>query len=72
LQIEISKIKIGERIRKDSGDIDELAASISKEGLLCPIIVRQLDDGYKLLAGWRRLQAYNVLKHTFIESIIKK
>ena len=39
-------------------EIDELAASIEKDGLLQPILVRQLEDGtYQIIAGERRWQA---------------
>jgi len=73
LKIEISKIVIGERIRKDPGDIDELAESIKEDGLFSPILVRKIDNStYKLLDGWRRLQAYKLLQITSIESIVKK
>lgn len=72
MEIEISKIKIGKRLRKYSGDIEELAESIKEYGLLCPIILRQLDDdSYKLLVGQRRIQASKLLHLKSIESIIK-
>lgn len=39
-------------------EIEELAASIEKDGLLQPILVRQMDDGtYQIIAGERRWQA---------------
>ncbi|MEC4175182.1 ParB/RepB/Spo0J family partition protein [Adlercreutzia sp. R7] len=39
-------------------EIDELAASIEKDGLLQPILVRQMEDGsYQIIAGERRWQA---------------
>jgi N6-adenosine-specific RNA methylase IME4 len=51
----ISAIKIGRRIRKDMGDIAELAARIKRLGfLLHPIVVAP--DG-ELIAGARRLEA---------------
>ncbi|MDR2493176.1 MAG: ParB/RepB/Spo0J family partition protein [Coriobacteriales bacterium] len=37
--------------------IEELVASIRKDGLLQPIIVRPLGDGYQIIAGERRWQA---------------
>jgi len=71
LEIQISKIKVEERIRKDPKDIDELAQSIKEDGLLCPIIVRKINEHYKLLAGWRRLEAHKKLELTSIAAIIK-
>lgn len=49
---------IGERHRKDMGDIATLAKSISEVGLLHPIVVT--NEG-KLIAGERRLKACKAL-----------
>ena len=38
-------------------EIDELAASIEKEGLLQPILVRKVGENYQIIAGERRWQA---------------
>lgn len=38
-------------------EIDELASSIEKEGLLQPIVVRDMGDVYQIIAGERRWQA---------------
>lgn len=51
----ISKIKIGERHRKDLGDIDALARDIEEIGLLQPIVVTSKGE---LIAGFRRLEAW--------------
>ena len=50
----IEEIKVGNRIRKDLGDIEPLAQSISDYGLLNPITISP--DG-TLLSGQRRLEA---------------
>lgn len=50
----ITAIVVGERRREDYGDIDGLAASIKRYGLLHPIVV---DEQSNLIAGGRRLQA---------------
>ena len=50
----ISAIKVGDRYRKDMGDLDALAASIREHGLLHPPAVTS--DG-TLIAGHRRLNA---------------
>jgi ParB family transcriptional regulator, chromosome partitioning protein len=52
--MKIANIKVGERHRKDLGDIEGLAASIEDLGLLHPITV---DEQGWLLAGARRLAA---------------
>jgi hypothetical protein len=56
--IAIEAIKVGERHRRDLGDIEGLAASIAEVGLLQPIALTF--DGY-LIAGERRLRAAQVL-----------
>jgi ParB family chromosome partitioning protein len=52
--MKIEEIKIGKRMRKDFGNIDDLASSLSRLGQLQPIIIT--DDG-ELVAGERRLRA---------------
>ena len=54
----VDQIKVGERHRKDMGDIAGLAANIAAVGLLHPIVVQP--DG-TLIAGERRLQAAQLL-----------
>jgi len=50
----LDSIRIGERHRKDMGDLDALARSIAEVGLLHPVVVTP--DG-TLIAGERRLTA---------------
>ena len=53
--VSVDKIKLDKnRMRKDLGDIDELAESILTNGLMTPIIV---DNDYTLIAGERRYLA---------------
>ena len=54
----ISKITLGDRVRKDLGDVAALAASIKEIGLLHPIVLR---EGNFLIAGARRLAAVKSL-----------
>ena len=54
----IADIRIGERHRKDMGDIEGLARSIDEIGLLHPVVVRP--DGV-LVAGERRIKACQML-----------
>lgn len=54
MKIDISKITIGERHRKDFGDLQSLADSISEIGLLQPIGVT---EDMNLIFGERRLRA---------------
>jgi ParB family transcriptional regulator, chromosome partitioning protein len=41
----------------ESGALDDLAASIRASGVIQPIVVRQVGDGYQLIAGERRWRA---------------
>ncbi len=45
------------RLQIDERSLEELAASIRENGVLQPILVRPLADGYQLIAGERRLAA---------------
>lgn len=66
-QILISKIDLGERRRQDYGDIAALAKGIERVGLLNPIIVDTDDGGtFRLVAGGRRLKAFQLLKRRYI------
>ncbi len=54
MKVNIKSINWGSRIREDYGDIDLLADSISRLGLLHPIVI---DESMTLRAGGRRLTA---------------
>jgi ParB family chromosome partitioning protein len=43
--------------RKDFGDLTEMVASIKEKGILEPILVRNHDGNYQIIAGERRYQA---------------
>lgn len=45
------------RLGLDEERLEELAASIRKNGVLQPVLVRPFGDGYQLIAGERRLAA---------------
>lgn len=59
----LEAIFIGERVRKDFGDVTSLAKSINANGLLHPIVVRARGlhtASYELIAGERRLRAWQI------------
>lgn len=62
--VDIDKIIVGDRIRKDFGDIQELADDIRENGLINPPVVNK---EYQLLAGERRLRACKLLGWPQIE-----
>lgn len=56
-EIPISQIYIGERFRKDYGDMDDFVESIRDKGIFTPITVRPYehpDYAFELMAGGRR------------------
>jgi hypothetical protein len=54
IEIPCDQIRIGERHRKDMGDLEGLAASIAREGLLQPI---GITEDFRLVFGQRRFLA---------------
>jgi len=63
LRIDINLIEFGDRGREDYKDLESLAASIKKYGLMHPVV---LDKDLKLIAGGRRLSAAALLGWTSI------
>lgn len=63
--IEIEKIKIKDRIRKDFGNIQELADDIKENGLINPPVITP--DTYELITGERRIRAMKLLGYEQIE-----
>ena len=45
------------RLQMDDAKLDELADSIKTNGIIQPILVRRVDDGYRIIAGERRWRA---------------
>ena len=60
------------RVHFKEQELDELAASIKRNGLLQPILVSKKDDGYEVIAGERRLRACKKAGLKTIPIIIKK
>lgn len=58
IKLPVTNVIVGDRHRKDLGEIDKLVASIRTVGLLHPIVV---DDKHRLVAGQRRLEAWTRL-----------
>lgn len=72
--IEIARIRpnpLQPRQVFEDGALDELAASIAERGVLQPIIVRAVEDGYELVAGERRWRAAQKAQLHEIPAIIR-
>ena len=52
--------------------LNELAESIAEQGLMQPIIARQLDDGYEIIAGERRWRAAQIAKIKEVPVIVRE
>ncbi len=57
------------RLRKEFSEdsIKELAGNIEEIGLLQPILLKAVEDGFIVIAGERRLRAYQALKDRYSE-----
>jgi len=75
VDLPVSKIKRNPRQPRraiDTVPLDELASSISAVGIVQPVIVRAVDDGYELIAGERRWRAAQKAGFTVIPAIVRK
>lgn len=68
-KVRISDIRFDVRHRKDFGEIETLAESINRLGLLHPVVLR---SDMTLIAGERRIRAYQHLGRDCIEAHIVK
>lgn len=59
-----------EQPRKDAGDIEGLAASITEKGVLEPILLRRVGEQYSIISGERRFRASQIAGLNSIPSII--
>ncbi len=69
-EIPIKDIIVQDRAREDLGSLTSLKESIEKTGLINPITVAVVDEGYKLLAGGRRLAAVKELGWSKIPAVV--
>src|SRR5437016_4507688 len=66
MKVALSEIKILDRQRKEFGNVEELANSLARYGLLQPIVI---DDSNTLIAGHRRVLAAMQLGWTEIDAM---
>jgi ParB family transcriptional regulator, chromosome partitioning protein len=60
------------RERFDDEGIQALARSIQEVGVLQPVVVRRVDDGYELVAGERRLRAAKLAGLATVPALIRE
>jgi hypothetical protein len=57
--------------RRRLDGVAELAESIREYGLLQPIVVRSVDEGYQVVAGHRRLEAVRALGWDTVPAVVQ-
>ncbi len=61
IEVLIEKLRLKVSVREKLGDIDALAESIKREGLLNNLIVAETEDGgYEVICGGKRLIASSI------------
>lgn len=73
LELPVSKIEPNPyqpRKEFEASQLEDLAESIRSEGLIQPIVVREVDGSYQLIAGERRWRAFQLLKQKKIPARI--
>jgi ParB family chromosome partitioning protein len=60
------------RLQFPKDELDELCQSIKEQGILQPLLLREEDDGYQLIAGERRLRAAKKAGLAQVPVIIKR
>ncbi|MEM2613111.1 MAG: ParB N-terminal domain-containing protein [Nitrososphaerota archaeon] len=61
IEVPIEKLRLKVSVREELGDIDALAESIKRKGLLNNLIVAETEDGgYEVICGGRRLIASSI------------
>ena len=74
-ELNVTLLKPGKyqpRSHMDATSLNELAASIKAQGVMQPILVRQLDDsGYEIIAGERRWRAAQLAGLTHVPVLVR-
>lgn len=68
---EIRRGRYQPRMHIRSEELEELAASIRAQGVIQPIVVRRLEDGFELIAGERRWRAAQLAGLLEIPAIVR-
>ena len=52
-------------------ELEKLSHSIKEQGVIQPLLLRKIDDGYELVAGERRLRAARMAGLTEVPCVVK-
>ena len=69
---EIRRSPFQPRVDFDESSLEELAASIREHGVLHPVVVRPVENGFELVVGERRLRACKMLGWESIPAIVRE
>jgi ParB/RepB/Spo0J family partition protein len=73
LSVPVERISAPGNVRElDPAHVDALAGSITLQGLLVPVLVRETIDGYELVAGFHRLAAVRQLGLSEIAVVVRE
>ncbi|WP_018158464.1 MULTISPECIES: ParB/RepB/Spo0J family partition protein [unclassified Thioalkalivibrio] len=73
-QLPIEQIRRGKyqpRVHMAEAALAELADSIRAQGIVQPVVVRRLDDGYELIAGERRWRAAQIAGLETVPAVVR-
>ena len=73
-QLPIEQIRRGKyqpRVHMAQAALAELADSIRAQGIVQPVVVRRLDDGYELIAGERRWRAAQIAGLETVPAVVR-
>ena len=70
--IKPSPFEVRHKIDKKSPEFRSLVKSIIEHGLLQPILVRPIANGFEIVAGYRRFEACRSLRWRYIQSKIRE
>ncbi len=62
-----SPFEVRQNLDKNDPEFKSLTSSIKEHGLLQPILIRPIQHGFELVAGYRRLEACRTLRWRFIQ-----
>jgi ParB/RepB/Spo0J family partition protein len=71
-QVALDQIRVPENVRAlDDAHVKALAGSIALQGMLVPVVVRDHDDGFELVAGFHRIAAARSLGLAEVPAVIR-
>jgi ParB/RepB/Spo0J family partition protein len=73
LRLALDDISVRDNVRElDSAHVENLAQSIALRGVLVPLIVRPVDAGYELVAGYHRIAACRLLDLPDVPVVVRE